>query len=135
MVTYTSLVQGVASANIEELRGDLDQARHATRRARGDLEAHERRVAALEYLVELAEADTTSVEPVGMTLHEAMVHVLQVASYQMLRAGDLAAEINARRLYRMRDGRPVEAQQVHARVGQYPHLFTREGTFIKLASD
>jgi hypothetical protein len=33
----------------------------------------------------------------------------------------------------MRDGRPVEAQQIHARVGQYPHLFIREGTFIKLA--
>lgn len=132
MATYTSLVQGVASANIEELRADLDQARHAARRARGDLEALERRVAALEYLIELAEADTTSAEPAGMTLHEAMVHVLRVAPSQMLRARDLAAEINAQGLYRMRDGRPVEAQQVHARVGQYPHLFIREGTFIKL---
>ena len=44
-----------------------------------------------------------------------------------------AAVINSQRLYRMRDGRPVEAQQIHARVGQYPHLFIREGTFIKLA--
>jgi hypothetical protein len=33
----------------------------------------------------------------------------------------------------MRDGRPVEAQQIHARVGHYPNLFAKEGTFIKLA--
>jgi len=32
----------------------------------------------------------------------------------------------------MRDGRKVEAQQIHARVGHYPELFEREGTFIKL---
>jgi hypothetical protein len=69
------------------------------------------------------------------SLHEAMVQVLRAAPYRMLRAGDLAAEINAQRLYRMRDGRPVEAQQLHARVGQYPHLFTKEGTFIKLVED
>lgn len=134
MDSYTSLIQGVASANIDGLRGDLDQARNALNRARGELAAHQRRVAALEYLVELAEADmTTSREPAGMTLHEAMVHVLRGAPYRMLRAGDLAAAVNGQRLYRMRDGRPVEAQQVHARVGQYPHLFTRDGTFIKLA--
>lgn len=49
-----------------------------------------------------------------------------------MRAVDLAAEIDRRKLYRMRDGRPVEAQQIHARVGNYPHLFTRNGTFIRL---
>jgi hypothetical protein len=32
----------------------------------------------------------------------------------------------------MRDGRPVETQQIHARVGNYESLFEREGTFIKL---
>lgn len=136
MDSYTSLIQGVASANIDGLRGDLDQARRALSRARGELQVHERRVAALEYLVELAEADkTTYGEPAGMTLHEAMAHVLRTVPYRMLRAADLAAEINGQHLYRMRDGRPVETQQVHARVGQYPHLFTRDGTFIKLAED
>lgn len=35
----------------------------------------------------------------------------------------------------MRDGRPVEPQQVHARVGHYPDLFEKVGTFIKLRDD
>lgn len=67
-----------------------------------------------------------------VTLHEAMRTVLRSAPHKMLRAQDLAQAIAARGLYRMRDGRPVEAQQIHARVGHYPELFKREGTFIKL---
>jgi hypothetical protein len=65
-------------------------------------------------------------------LHDAMIEVLQSTPERMLRAGDLAAEINRRRLYQMRDGRPVEAQQMHAHLGQYPHLFAKEGTYIGL---
>ena len=65
-------------------------------------------------------------------LHEAMAEVLRTAPERMMRAGDLAAAIERRGLYRMRDGRPVEAQQIHARVGHYGTLFTKEGTFIKL---
>ena len=68
----------------------------------------------------------------AMTLHDAMEVVLRDAAHGM-RAGDLASEITRRRLYRMRDGRPVEAQQIHARVGNYPHLFKKVGTFIHLA--
>jgi hypothetical protein len=70
----------------------------------------------------------------GLTLHDAMVAVLRDAPAGMMRASDLTAEINRRGLYRMRDGRPVEAQQVHARVTHYPHLLAKEGTFITLAS-
>ena len=94
----------------------------------------ERRVTAFEYLVELARSDVIPAESISLTLHEAMVSVLRGDPHGMLRAGDLAAVINSKHLYRMRDGRPVEAQQIHARVGQYPHLFVREGTFIKLAT-
>ena len=61
-----------------------------------------------------------------------MTVVINDSHVRMLRASDLASEIDRRGLYRMRDGRPVEAQQIHARVGQYPHLFEKEGTFIKL---
>jgi hypothetical protein len=67
-----------------------------------------------------------------MTLHAAMRKVLQDSPVGMMRAADIASEIERHRLYRMRDGRPVEAQQIHARVGQYPDDFRREGTFIKL---
>jgi hypothetical protein len=58
--------------------------------------------------------------------------VLKDAPNRMMRPADLGAAIHARGLYRMRDGRPVETQQIHARVGNYGHLFEREGTFIKL---
>jgi hypothetical protein len=67
-----------------------------------------------------------------MTLHDAMAEVLRGEPGRMLRAGDLAREIERRRLYRMRDGRPVESQQIHARVNHYDEVFTKEGTFIKL---
>ena len=36
---YAAQIRDVASANLEELQGDLDQAKHALRRARGDLES------------------------------------------------------------------------------------------------
>ena len=133
LVNYVAQIREVASANLEELQGDLDQAKHALGRVRGDLEELERRVAVFEYLVELARSDEGPAESAGLTLHGAMAHVLEADPHGMLRARDLAAVIDSQRLYRMRDGRPVEAQQIHARVGQYPHLFIREGTFIKLA--
>jgi hypothetical protein len=41
-----------------------------------------------------------------------MVQVLRAAPYRMLRAEDLAAEINAQRLYRMRDGRMLIGRAV-----------------------
>lgn len=67
-----------------------------------------------------------------MKLHEAIITVLESDPVGMMRAVHLAAAINERGLYRMQDGRTVEGQQVTARVGRYPHLFEREGTFIKI---
>jgi len=67
-----------------------------------------------------------------LTLHVAMRRVLEDAPKHMMRAADIATAIQRHGLYRMRDGRPVEAQQIHARVGHYPEDFGREGTFIKL---
>ncbi len=130
---YREQIGKVVDANIDELRGDLDQARHALQRARVEVDRLERQVAALEGLIELAhDQATTDPRPQGLTLHEAMVMVLKDAPGGMMRAGDLAAEINRRGLYRMRDGRPVEAQQIHARAGQYPHVFEKRGTFFTL---
>jgi hypothetical protein len=86
----------------------------------------------LEWLLSLAQPGKEPAESASLTLHEAMRKVLGGVSGRMMRAGDLAAAIEARQLYRMRDGRPVEPQQVHARVGHYRQLFAREGTFIKL---
>lgn len=135
-MAYMEDVKAVATAHADQLRGDLDHARSRLRQARAGAAEMERQVAALEALLALAEEpenDTPS-GPRALTLHEAMAEVLKDEPGEMLRANDLAMEINRRQLYRMRDGRPVEGQQVHARVGHYGHLFTREGTFIKLVA-
>jgi hypothetical protein len=125
-------VREVASAHLEELNADLDEAREQLRRSRSLAVEWERRVATLEGLLAMV-ADLDTVRPLSdLTLHGAMALVLSETPEQRLRAGDLASAINARRLYRMRDGRPVEPQQIHARVGHYPQLFAREGTFIRL---
>jgi len=133
LLQYLAEVRRVVSAHVDELEADLDRAKHALQRARRDSYQLERQVASLESLLELASARQASSDTQGVTLHEAMARVLGDAPLGMMRAADLAAEIDRRHLYRMRDGRPVEPQQVHARVGQYPHRFVREGTFIKLA--
>lgn len=135
-MAYEEDLRMVATANIDEIEDDLEAARHALDRARGDVNELERRVASYELLASLgrgAEPGAPSSE--GMTLHLAMAEVLRSTPGRMMRAGDLAREIERRRLYRMRDGRPVESQQVHARVNHYDDLFTKEGTFIKLRDE
>jgi len=135
-MAYQDLVRDVATAHLSEIEADLEHARHSLTVARQEIQLLERQVAGLESLVELTEGETrrgvTTRTTSGLTLHEAMAEVLRGEPEQMLRAGDLASEIDRRRLYRMRDGRPVEPQQIHARVGHYPQMFTKEGTFIKL---
>lgn len=128
---YWDDVRRVAAAHQEEIRADLDLARHTLRRSHESTRELERQVEVLERLLALAGRETTVSEAAGQTLHDAMASVLANEPYG-LRAGDLAAEINRRKLYRMRDGRAVEPQQIHARAGNYSDLFVREGTFIKL---
>lgn len=131
---YQMEIGQVVEANVEEIRGDLDQARHALKRTRLEVGQIERTVAFLESLLELAGRHGSSEgESQSLTLHEAMTVVLESVPEGKMRAGDLAIEVDRRGLYKMRDGRPVEAQQIHARVGHYPHLFVKEGTFIALA--
>ena len=132
-MSLESEVRSVVAAHVDEIVADLDCARHDLANRRGEVAELERRVGQLEGLLALVESESQVASSKGMTLHEAMLAVLRDAKHG-LRAGDLAAEINRRRLYRMRDGRPVEAQQIHARVGNYGHLFKKVGTFIDLAS-
>lgn len=98
-----------------------------------------RRVAMLEELLTLTaervagEAGASPVsEHAAMTLHAAMAKVLSTAPDRMLRAGGIARQIEQPGLYRMRDGRAVEATQIHARVGHYPHLVRKSGSMIEL---
>ncbi len=130
-------LRSVAAARRGEIEADLDRARRGLARNAADRAELERARAVAETLLGLLDGDGGSdlerPTAVGLTLHEAMAEVLRDAPAGMMRAGDLAAEVNRRRLYRMRDGRPVEPQQIHARIGRYGHWFEKEGTFIKLA--
>lgn len=135
MSEYWELVGQVAAKHVNEIRGDLDQARYRLRHARQEVTDLESRIGSLEALLALTAADHASPVTATMTLHQAMSEVLRSSHEQMMRAADLATEIDRRGLYKMRDGRPVEAQQIHARVGNYPHLFSKVGTFITLADE
>lgn len=67
-----------------------------------------------------------------LTLHEALAQMLRERGNAWTTARDLADEVNLRRLYVKRDGRPVEVNQVHARVKNYPHLFEKLNSRIRL---
>lgn len=58
-----------------------------------------------------------------MTLHEAMVAVLK--EWQQSRVTKLADEIEKRGLYRRKNGKPVDAHQLHSRINRYQDLFVR----------
>jgi hypothetical protein len=135
MSDYWELVGQVAATHVDEIRGDLDQARRRLRQARQEVADLEGRIGSLEGLLALTADGHAPAVPATMTLHEAMAEVLRSSPERMMRAADLAVEIDRRGLYKMRDGRPVEAQQVHARVGNYPDLFSKVGTFITLADE
>ena len=67
-----------------------------------------------------------------LTLHEALAHVLRERGNEWTSARELADEVNTHGLYVKRDGRPVEVNQVHARVKNYPQLFEKNGSQIRL---
>ena len=115
---YLELVGQVVTANREEIERDLTAARRVRDSAEADLREAERRVASFEFLLSLAGGSSADAEP-RTTLHEAMRLVLQSAPGQRMPATEIAREINRRGLYKMRDGRPVEPQQIHARAGNY----------------
>lgn len=132
-MSYSKDITRVVTARREEIEDDLMMSRRIRDRATVDLGEAQRRVAAFEALLSFAEnSEAERSAPEKMTLHAAMRKVLEDAPAGMMRAGDLATEIDRRKLYRMRDGRPVEAQQIHARIGHYRDDFSKEGTFIKL---
>ncbi len=132
MSTYWDDVARVAEAHLDEIQADLLLARQELATATTAHREAEARVIALERLEHLAlQGSGTAPAAAQMTLHLAMETVLREMG--AMRAGDLAAQINSQRLYRMRDGRPVEAQQIHARVNNYSDRFVKQGTFIDLA--
>jgi ABC-type transporter Mla subunit MlaD len=71
----------------------------------------------------------------GLTLHDALAQVLREHDNEWMTVRELASEVNSRRLYRKRDGSPVEANQVHARTKNYTNLFEKNGARIRLRTN
>lgn len=134
MTEWQEQIGSVVTEHRAEIEAGLVLARNERDRASAKFREAENLVAFMEHALSLAEGSEAAPAepPEKLTLHEAMRRVLTTAPERMMRASELTAAINRQRLYRMQDGRPVEQQQVHARVGHYPQLFGREGTFIKL---
>jgi hypothetical protein len=130
---YGSALAALVKTYREDLLADLKVSQTSLARARRECEELEAHVHSIETLLAF-DSQKHSANVHGMTLHEAMEKVIAESPLGMLRAADIASEIHRRGLYRMQNGRPVEAQQIRARVGHYRHLFEREGNFIKLAS-
>jgi hypothetical protein len=67
-----------------------------------------------------------------LTLHEAMVAVLEVRQNGWMRTEEIAMEVARRGLYRRRDGLPATAADIAARVRSYNDLFERQGYVVRL---
>ncbi len=122
----------VASRHAQELRSRTDRDRRQLEDLQVEIAEIERRLAAQEWLLESSAEQPPARESSRLSAHGAMAEVLRTAPQFKMRPVDLATEINRRGLYRMRDGRPIEPQQIHARTGNYPDMFERDGAFIRL---
>lgn len=139
-MTYQEALDQVTTSHRDQMEVDLETARGQYREAEAQLAAAERQLHMLEGLLsrsnaaETAAVDETSAERsndnTALTLHEAMRRVLKDSPTGKLRAAEIIAEIERRGLYRMRDGRSPESQQIHARAGHYPHIFGKDGSFF-----
>lgn len=63
-----------------------------------------------------------------MTLHEAILFVLQ--KYGPLGCTDIADKIRRHNLYRQKEGGYAPSGQITARIKNYPHLFSRQGSLV-----
>lgn len=69
-----------------------------------------------------------------LKLHEAMQIVLKETGRSMSYK-EIADEINKRELYhRKKDNNPVPPEQISIRAYNYPSLFEKEGSLVKLIS-
>lgn len=119
---------------LEKNRQDIQE---ALAEAERELTEVEQRRAELKGLITRARAaigleEKATVEQRDLTLHEALEVVLSEKGDAWVSVGDLLREVNSRGLYRMKDGRPVEASQIHARLNNYADLFEKQGSKARL---
>jgi hypothetical protein len=108
-----------AEAEVDRLKTEISQKEALIRKARALLEGG---------TADLSEGASGS----RLTLHEAMRRVLLERENAPMSARALADEVNQRDLYKKRDGSPVEINQIHARVNNYPQIFKKseQGIFL-----
>lgn len=138
-MSYHEVLSEAAAQFRPDIERDLADAHRQLHALTTDRDAMQRRAQFLEALLATPTADDgsakstppSSPQPAGhMTLHEAMHKVILESPERRLRAGDILAEIERQGLYRMRDGRLPESQQIHARANHYPHLFEKDGSYF-----
>lgn len=66
-----------------------------------------------------------------MTLHEEIVSILSEHGGWMT-TSEIASEVNRRGRYRKRDDSAMTAFQIHGRTRNYPSLFERDGSRVRL---
>ena len=66
-----------------------------------------------------------------MLLHEAIVKVLRERNSE-LKTQEIADEVNGRRLYTRKDGKPVPAWQIRLRSRNYNKLFDLDSDIVRL---
>ena len=106
--------------------------------ARTELSALEARAEELRALIAQGESSLggpPAATEASATLHNALARVLREGGNEPRTARALADAVNERGLYRKRDGGPVEVNQVHARTNNYPDLFEKQGSLIRLRTE
>lgn len=120
----------------DEMERNSDETRAALGEAELELKKLEDRRAELLQLISRARTvlgeDDQMEERHDLTLHEAINLVLSDSGEEWMTVSKLTTEVNERNLYRMKDGRPVEGAQVHARVNNYSHLFEKSASRVRL---
>ena len=66
------------------------------------------------------------------TLHAELRAILLEVANQWMTTTESAEAVNRRGQYRKADGSPVDEFQVHGRTKNYPHLFERDGSRVRL---
>jgi len=69
-----------------------------------------------------------------MKLHDAIIQVLSQVESTMT-TSEIASVLNRMNLYSKKDGSPITSYQIHGRTNNYPHLFEREGSSVKLKTE
>jgi hypothetical protein len=85
------------------------------------------RMIAIEIAAPPAEGDTDR-----PTLHEEVARILRESSEEWLTTDELARRINAASRYAKGDQSPVTGFQIHGRTRNYPHVFDRQGSRVRL---